>query len=160
MRLTLPTTKLGGIWSMRILPVEKRDASYSPAARDRTRVRGGPHLVLEQLSRDEEGGAVAGAQQTTRCTCTARSEEANDGLHPPIQGTNTPDVIHVAWGISPLSRVCFLPSAVWLVHSPHARRVVQRSSSIHTLPTGRCFLLHNSRNLVTQNPSQSGQSNY
>ena len=52
MRLTLPTTKLGAIWSMRILPVEKRDASYSPAA-----VTQNPSATSHTQARHDEGGA-------------------------------------------------------------------------------------------------------
>src|SRR4029450_8333891 len=50
----------------------------------------------------------------------------SEGLHPYIRWTKTPDFVHVYCGISPMSRVFFLTSAVRLVYATQARRVFQR----------------------------------
>jgi hypothetical protein len=66
---------------------------------------------------------VAGVQKTTIRTFTVEGEEQNEGLHPHIRWTKTPDFVHVYRGISPINRVFFLTSTVCLVRPTQVRRV-------------------------------------
>jgi len=52
--------------------------------------------------------------------------EQNEGLHPYIRWTKTPDFIHGYRGILPMNKVFFLTSAVCLVRPTKAKRVFQR----------------------------------
>ena len=73
-----------------------------------------------------DGVPVVYVQETTIRGSTVGTVEENEGLHPHIRGTKTPDFVHVYRGISPMNRVFFPTSAVCLVRPPQARRVFQR----------------------------------
>ena len=56
----------------------------------------------------------------------SQTVEENEGLHPHIRWTKTPDFVHVYRGILPMNRVFFLTAALCLVRHTQARRVFQR----------------------------------
>ena len=51
--------------------------------------------------------------------------EENEGLHPHIRRTKTPDFVHIYRGILPMNRVFFPTYAVCLLRLTQARRVFQ-----------------------------------
>jgi hypothetical protein len=72
------------------------------------------------------GVPVASVHKTTLRTFTVEGEEKNEGLHPHIRWTKTPNFVYVYCGMLPMNRVFFLTSALCLVRPTQARRVLQR----------------------------------
>ena len=77
---------------------------------------------------------------------TANVVEENEGLHPHIRRTKTPNFVHVYCSILPMNRVFFLASALCLVRPTLASTVLQRGQDIQALPKDRCFVLPNYEN--------------
>src|SRR5262250_2612199 len=71
------------------------------------------------------GVPVATVQETTIRGSTGNTVEGNEGLHPHIRWTKTPDFIHAYRGILPMNRVFFLTSVVCPVRSTQAGRASQ-----------------------------------
>src|SRR6266446_2163202 len=77
-------------------------------------------IVLLTLSLSVIGVPVVGVQKTTIRTFTVNDGEANEGLHPHIRWTKTPDFVNVYRGISPMNGVFFPTSVVCLVRPTQA----------------------------------------
>jgi Transposase domain (DUF772) len=72
------------------------------------------------------GVPVANVQETTTLESTVTTVGENEGLHPHIRWTKTPDFVYVYHGISPMNRVFILTFAVCLATPTQARKVFQR----------------------------------
>jgi hypothetical protein len=76
-------------------------------------------------------GALAGVQKTTIRTFTVEGEEKNEGLHPHIRWTKTPDFIHVYRGILPMNGG-FLPHCCTLSRTSHPSQKSLSKRSVNT----------------------------